>query len=69
MELTPSKVGSNVYSVLGNGSEQSFAVSPEILDPVGIICGLVNWHLRLIHYREPVFRHATYFVSTTLESF
>jgi len=68
-ELTPSKVRSDVHPILGDGSEQGFTVSSEILGPIGVIDSLVNWHILLIHYREPVLCHAADPISVLTEGF
>lgn len=65
--LTPCKIGSDIHPILRDGSEQSFTISPEILGPVGIFDGLIDRHLRFIHYCKPVLGHAADFVSTLAE--
>ena len=66
-KLTPSKVGSDVYPIFSDCSEESLTVSPEILDPIDVIDSLINWHFRLIHYREPILGHAVNSVSAPAE--
>lgn len=66
--LTPCEIGSNIHPIVRDGSEQSLAISSEILGPVGVIDGLINRHVRFIHYRKPVLSHAADLVSTLTES-
>ena len=66
-KLTPSEVRSDIYPILGYSSEQSFTVSPEILNPISVVDRLIDWHIRFIHDREPVFCHTVDFISTPSE--